>query len=199
MTATKNMIIYQMDGQNCFLNGDLQEDVFVSRLKDLKSQDNPTHVYRLNKDLYGLSTAPMGRASRTDLVLRCVHVLLDIRLKLPKAPLKQSNGIFRLPKRNHLTLVLVSEDNAMSLTAFADADLLRDHFTLRHRHTTQFHSRARGKWMVETLLCGNKTYQQADILTKALPRERFEFLLPRLGMKSLTPETLKRLQEGEDE
>ncbi|GKF80917.1 hypothetical protein Tco_0239519 [Tanacetum coccineum] len=35
--------------------------------------------------------------------------------------------------------------------------------------------------------------------TKALPREWFEFLLPRLGMKSLTPETLKRLQEGEDE
>ncbi|GJW72149.1 hypothetical protein Tco_0129066 [Tanacetum coccineum] len=29
--------------------------------------------------------------------------------------------------------------------------------------------------------------------------ERFEFLLPRLGMKSLTSETLKRLQEGEDE
>ncbi|GKF60426.1 integrase, catalytic region, zinc finger, CCHC-type containing protein, partial [Tanacetum coccineum] len=27
----------------------------------------------------------------------------------------------------------------------------------------------------------------------------FEFLLPRLGMKSLTPETLRRLQEGEDE
>ncbi|GKF55930.1 hypothetical protein Tco_0166270, partial [Tanacetum coccineum] len=42
-------------------------------------------------------------------------------------------------------------------------------------------------------------YQLADILTKALPRERFEFLLPRLDMKSLTPETLRRLQEGEDE
>ncbi|GJW01366.1 hypothetical protein Tco_1556617 [Tanacetum coccineum] len=42
-------------------------------------------------------------------------------------------------------------------------------------------------------------YQLADILTKALPRERFEFLLPRLGMKSLTPETPKRLQEGDDE
>ncbi|GKD83863.1 hypothetical protein Tco_1350702 [Tanacetum coccineum] len=42
-------------------------------------------------------------------------------------------------------------------------------------------------------------YQLADILTKALPRERFEFLLPRLGMKCLTPETLRRLQEGEDE
>ncbi|GJR30912.1 hypothetical protein Tco_1107144 [Tanacetum coccineum] len=42
-------------------------------------------------------------------------------------------------------------------------------------------------------------YQLADIFTKALQRERFEFLLPRLGMKSMTPETLKRLQEGEEE
>ncbi|GKE57773.1 hypothetical protein Tco_1496958 [Tanacetum coccineum] len=42
-------------------------------------------------------------------------------------------------------------------------------------------------------------YQLADIFTKALPREWFEFLLPRLGMKSMSPETLKRLQEGEEE
>ncbi|GJX24290.1 hypothetical protein Tco_0228735 [Tanacetum coccineum] len=39
-------------------------------------------------------------------------------------------------------------------------------------------------------------YQLADIFTKELPREQFEFLLPRLGM---TPKTLKRLQEGEEE
>ncbi|GJY54381.1 copia protein [Tanacetum coccineum] len=42
-------------------------------------------------------------------------------------------------------------------------------------------------------------YQLAYIFTKALPRERFEFLLPRLGMKSMSPETLKRLQEGEED
>ncbi|GJZ63187.1 hypothetical protein Tco_0619608 [Tanacetum coccineum] len=36
-------------------------------------------------------------------------------------------------------------------------------------------------------------YQLADIFTKALSRERFEFLLPRLGMKSMSPKTLKRL------
>nr|GEZ26984.1 putative RNA-directed DNA polymerase, eukaryota, reverse transcriptase zinc-binding domain protein [Tanacetum cinerariifolium]GEZ63990.1 putative RNA-directed DNA polymerase, eukaryota, reverse transcriptase zinc-binding domain protein [Tanacetum cinerariifolium] len=39
----------------------------------------------------------------------------------------------------------------------------------------------------------------ADIFTKALPRERFEFLLPRLGMKSMPPKTLKRIREGEEE
>ncbi|GJY36853.1 hypothetical protein Tco_0422231 [Tanacetum coccineum] len=34
-------------------------------------------------------------------------------------------------------------------------------------------------------------YQLADIFTKALPRERFEFILSRLGMKCMKPETLK--------
>ncbi|GKA96775.1 retrovirus-related pol polyprotein from transposon TNT 1-94 [Tanacetum coccineum] len=42
-------------------------------------------------------------------------------------------------------------------------------------------------------------YQLADIFTKALPRERFEFILLRLGMKSMKPETLKRLQDDKDE
>nr|GFA38138.1 hypothetical protein [Tanacetum cinerariifolium] len=42
-------------------------------------------------------------------------------------------------------------------------------------------------------------YQLADIFTKALPRQRFEFILPRLGMKSMSPTTLKRLQEEEGE
>ncbi|GJR26941.1 retrovirus-related pol polyprotein from transposon TNT 1-94 [Tanacetum coccineum] len=42
-------------------------------------------------------------------------------------------------------------------------------------------------------------YQLADIFTKALPRERFEFILLRLGMKSMKPEILKRLQDDKDE
>ncbi|GJU47853.1 retrovirus-related pol polyprotein from transposon TNT 1-94 [Tanacetum coccineum] len=42
-------------------------------------------------------------------------------------------------------------------------------------------------------------YQLADIFTKALPKERFEFILPWLGMKSMKPETLKRLQDDKDE
>nr|GFA95218.1 copia protein [Tanacetum cinerariifolium] len=40
-------------------------------------------------------------------------------------------------------------------------------------------------------------YQLADIFTKVLPRQRFEFILSRLGMMSMSPTTLKRLQEEE--
>ncbi|GJT57139.1 hypothetical protein Tco_0992193 [Tanacetum coccineum] len=36
-------------------------------------------------------------------------------------------------------------------------------------------------------------YQLADIFTKPLPRERFNFLIDKLGMKSMSPEKLKRL------
>ncbi|GKC86738.1 hypothetical protein Tco_1147387 [Tanacetum coccineum] len=42
-------------------------------------------------------------------------------------------------------------------------------------------------------------YQLADIFTKPLPRERFNFLIEKLGMRSMSPETLKHLTEEENE
>ncbi|GJU18734.1 retrovirus-related pol polyprotein from transposon TNT 1-94 [Tanacetum coccineum] len=42
-------------------------------------------------------------------------------------------------------------------------------------------------------------YQLADIFTKELARERFEFLLSHLGMQSMTLETLKCLAESKEE
>ncbi|GJT89528.1 hypothetical protein Tco_1078373 [Tanacetum coccineum] len=42
-------------------------------------------------------------------------------------------------------------------------------------------------------------YQLADIFTKPLPRERFNFLIEKLGMRSMSPKTLKRLTEEDDE
>ncbi|GJT95057.1 retrovirus-related pol polyprotein from transposon TNT 1-94 [Tanacetum coccineum] len=42
----------------------------------------------------------------------------------------------------------------------------------------------------------NTEYQLADIFTKALARERIEFLINKLGMRSFTPETLKQLGEA---
>ncbi|GKD06081.1 retrovirus-related pol polyprotein from transposon TNT 1-94 [Tanacetum coccineum] len=37
--ATKNMIIYQMDVKTAFLNGDLQEEVFVSQPEGFEDQE----------------------------------------------------------------------------------------------------------------------------------------------------------------
>ncbi|GJU57746.1 retrovirus-related pol polyprotein from transposon TNT 1-94 [Tanacetum coccineum] len=45
----------------------------------------------------------------------------------------------------------------------------------------------------------NTEYQLADIFTKALGRERIEFLINKLGMRSFTSETLKQLADEVDE
>ncbi|GJX33389.1 retrovirus-related pol polyprotein from transposon TNT 1-94 [Tanacetum coccineum] len=45
----------------------------------------------------------------------------------------------------------------------------------------------------------NTEYQLADIFTKALGRERIEFLINKLGMRSFTLETLKQLADEVDE
>ncbi|GJX07647.1 hypothetical protein Tco_0195579, partial [Tanacetum coccineum] len=42
-------------------------------------------------------------------------------------------------------------------------------------------------------------YQLADIFTKPLPRERFNFLIEKLSMRNISPETLKSLAEETDE
>ncbi|GJY00442.1 retrovirus-related pol polyprotein from transposon TNT 1-94 [Tanacetum coccineum] len=51
----------------------------------------------------------------------------------------------------------------------------------------------------DTTLLVNTEYQLADIFTKALGRERIEFLINKLGMRNFTPETLKQLADEVDE
>nr|GFC26749.1 retrovirus-related Pol polyprotein from transposon TNT 1-94 [Tanacetum cinerariifolium] len=56
--AHKNMVVYQMDVKTAFLNGNLREDVYVSKPDGFVDPDNPNHVYKLKKALYRLKQAP---------------------------------------------------------------------------------------------------------------------------------------------
>ncbi|GKF05727.1 retrovirus-related pol polyprotein from transposon TNT 1-94, partial [Tanacetum coccineum] len=56
--AHMNMIAYQMNVKTAFLNGILREEVYVSQPDGFVDQDNPNHVYKLKKALYGLKKAP---------------------------------------------------------------------------------------------------------------------------------------------
>jgi len=47
-----------MDVKSAFLNGYIEEEIYVDQLPDLVDFEHPNHVYKLKKDLYGLKQAP---------------------------------------------------------------------------------------------------------------------------------------------
>ncbi|GKB38768.1 hypothetical protein Tco_0883710 [Tanacetum coccineum] len=114
----------------------------------------------------------------------------------------------------------------MSLTTYADADHARcqvtrrstsgccnnvqilwmfcsnpmDAFTAnRLRFLCTATTRLRFPYAVTMFNTHKTEYQLADIFTKPLPRDRFNFLIEKLGMRGMSPETLKRLAEETDE
>ncbi|GJS58402.1 retrovirus-related pol polyprotein from transposon TNT 1-94 [Tanacetum coccineum] len=50
--------VYQMDVKTAFLNGILCEEVYVSQPDGFVDPENPNHVYKLKKVLYGLKQSP---------------------------------------------------------------------------------------------------------------------------------------------
>ena len=53
-----NFKLFQMDVTSDFLNGLIQEEVYVEKPPSFEISDKPNHVYRLKKALYGLKQAP---------------------------------------------------------------------------------------------------------------------------------------------
>jgi hypothetical protein len=54
----KNFKVYHMDVKSYFLNGDLEEDVYMEQPEAFSLTDNPDYVCKLKKALYGLKQAP---------------------------------------------------------------------------------------------------------------------------------------------
>ena len=54
----KNFILYQMDVKSAFLNGFINEEVYVEQPSGFGSFNFSNHVFKLKKTLYGLKQAP---------------------------------------------------------------------------------------------------------------------------------------------
>jgi hypothetical protein len=57
-SMAKGFKLYQMDVKSAFLNGVLEEEVYVKQPSGFESERYPHRVYKLRKTLYGLKQAP---------------------------------------------------------------------------------------------------------------------------------------------
>nr|GEW21426.1 hypothetical protein [Tanacetum cinerariifolium] len=151
--AHKNIIIFQMDVKTAFLNGPLKEKVYVSQPKGFIDLEFPTHVYRLKKALYGLKQALMHGG------------------KL----------VSWSSKKQDCTAMSTAEAKYVSLSACcAQVIWMRTNCLTMDISTTGFRCTVISR--VSLLSRAIREYQLADLFTKALPKERFEYLVHRIGI-----------------
>nr|GFA49731.1 retrovirus-related Pol polyprotein from transposon TNT 1-94 [Tanacetum cinerariifolium] len=199
--ASQNMTNFQTDVKTTFLNDELNEVIYVSQTKGFVDSDLPTHVYKLKKALYGLKQAPRARYDKLSRFLTSIEfsksvVNPTLFTRKTGKHISLDYKFLKIPEESSLI-----KDFSFALRAFADADYASCQDTRRStpgssqflKDKLQVENRVVEVYLLET------KYQLADIFTNALPKERFELLLPLLGMKQLSPESLKELQESANE
>jgi hypothetical protein len=68
--CSKNVKVYQMDIKLDFLNGELEEEVYIEQAEGFQLSENLDYVCKLKKTLYGLKQAPRAWYSRLDKYLQ---------------------------------------------------------------------------------------------------------------------------------
>nr|GEY40788.1 hypothetical protein [Tanacetum cinerariifolium] len=221
-TAHKNMVVYQMDVRTMFLNGNLREEVYVSQPDGFVDPDNPNHMYKLNKALYGLkqdlrawynmlssllisqdfskgSVNPTLFIRRNDVNDRQNLIFLrtadfsngyshggESKLDEDKEGKAVDPSHYRGMIGTLLYLIVSRPGLQFAICMCARSKHIdnRYHFIKEHVENG-----------VIKLYFVNTKYQLADIFTKALGRERIEFLINKLGMRSFTSEILQQLTD----
>nr|GEZ12280.1 hypothetical protein [Tanacetum cinerariifolium] len=204
--AHKSFTVFQMDVKTAFFHGSLKEDVYVCQPKGFIDADHPSHVFKLKKALYGLKQAPRAWYDELSTFLLQNHFF--------KGTIDPTLFIRRFQDE-----ILV--DSGFELTGFLDADYAGCKDTFKStsggdqflaiaiscnpvQHSRTKHIAVRYHFIKEHVEKGTielyfvKTdYQLADIFTKALPADCFNYLVRRLGMRSLSLKELERLAKSQ--
>ena len=66
LAAQRSWKVLQLDVKSSFLNGELNEDVYIAQSKGFEEREATRKVYKLNKALYGLKQAPRAWYNRIE-------------------------------------------------------------------------------------------------------------------------------------
>ena len=93
--------IHQMDVKTAFLNGIVEEEVYVEQPLDFETHDRESHVCILKKAMYGLKETPRTLCSRID------SFLSSLGFTKSKA---DSNLYYKVEYENPMMLLLYVDD-----------------------------------------------------------------------------------------
>nr|GEW45470.1 copia protein [Tanacetum cinerariifolium] len=205
--VNKSFPVYQMDVKTSFLNGPLKEEVYVSQPDKFVDPHHPDKVYRLKKALYDLKQAPRAWE---DILLVQIYVD-DIFLGSTNPNLSK---MFEKLMHSNFEMSMMGE-----LKFFLGLQIHQSHVDIVHATCYCAHYQARptekhlkevkrifrylkntipmGLWEqvkngIAELFFVKTEYQLADLFTKALSQDRFQYLIRRLSMRWI-PEELEVL------
>jgi hypothetical protein len=108
LVAMMKWKLHQMDVKTAFLNGVIEEEVYIEQPQGFEVEDRKSHVCRLKKALYGLKQAPRAWYGRIDSFLTCyprylgitrrscleAHMVLDMEYREQELPEHGPGGPF---------------------------------------------------------------------------------------------------------
>nr|GEV71283.1 retrovirus-related Pol polyprotein from transposon TNT 1-94 [Tanacetum cinerariifolium] len=253
--AHMKMVIYQMDVKTAFLNGNFQEEVYVSQLDGFVDPDNPNHVYKLKKALYGLKQAPRAWYDMLssflisqDISKGSMDPTLFIRRDGKELLLMSMMGkisfFLGLQIYQSLRVIFINQSKyvieSLKKYVFDSCDPVDTPMVEKSKLDEDKEGKtvdlSHYRSMIGTLLylTASRPYNflyacvpavpdadhagcqdtrrstsgsmqflgdrlSVDIFTKALGRDKIEFLINKLGMRSFTLETLKQLADEVEE
>nr|GEY98102.1 hypothetical protein [Tanacetum cinerariifolium] len=192
----------QMDVKTVFLNGPLKEEVYVAQLDGFVDPDHPEKVYRLRKALYGLKQAP--RAWNDELSKFLISKGFTKDADLSGNPVDQTDYRSKIGALMYLTSSRPDIVQAHFWRNSIPGDKLVSWMSKKQNCTSM--SSAEAEYVALSASCAqvmwmrtqlqdygfnyNKIPLYSDMFTKALPEDRFKYLVRRIGLRCLTPAEL---------
>nr|GFA43863.1 retrotransposon protein, putative, unclassified [Tanacetum cinerariifolium] len=187
-----NPFCIQMDVKTTFLNGPLKE-VYVAQPDGFVDLDHPEKVYRLRKALYGLKQA--SRACQLDAKEAGLHCNATAEAEYAALSASCSQVIWMRTKikdygfnYNKIPLYCDSQ-SAIGISC----NPVR-HSCIKNIHTRYHFIYEQVENGINELYFVNIEYHLADMFTKALPKDRFPYLVRRIRMRCSTPAELEVLE-----
>ncbi|GJX64362.1 copia protein [Tanacetum coccineum] len=213
--AYMNMTIFQMDVKTAFFNGILKEEVpkgiFINQSKYALEM-----LKKYGLDQCDLVDIPMVERLKLD---EDLNGTLDTRFYLTafadanhagcQDSRKSTSGSAQFlgeklvswsSKKQKCTAVSITKaEYSITKAEYISLSGCLQHSRKKHIVVRYHFIKEQVENEIAELYFVKTDYHLAYIFTKAFARERFEFLINRLGMQSVTPEELKRLTEYDKE